>query len=80
MALAKKGLLSKACSALLDEPPFPYSEAVVTKMRCRHRPPRAMGLARLKLLPVAPVSLDTVLPVIHEHNTSKEGSSQAIAT
>ena len=30
--LTQEGQFSKACSALLDEPPAPYSEAVVKEM------------------------------------------------
>ena len=47
--LANEDHLSKTCSALLDEPPAPNSEAVATEMRDRHPPPREEDMARRKL-------------------------------
>ena len=51
-ALVKQDQLSKACTALLDEPPVACSETAAKVMRDRHPPPRAEHVARMKLLPV----------------------------
>ena len=59
--LAKEGPLSNACSALLDEPPAPYSEQVAKEMRDRHQPPRTENIARWTL--IALVSLASLTMV-----------------
>ena len=66
--LVKEGQLSKACFSLLDEPLAPSSESVAKEMRDRHPPSYVENVARLKLLPVAPVSLATThsLPPVQD--------------
>ena len=45
-ATAIEGHMSKACAALLDEPPASYSESVATEMRERNPPPGEDDVAR----------------------------------
>jgi hypothetical protein len=47
---AKEGLLSKACSALVSEPPVAVDNKVVNQMRSKHPGPRPMDEARCKNL------------------------------
>jgi hypothetical protein len=48
--LVKEGLLSKACAALISEPPVPITEAVVEEMRTKHPSPRPQDTERCKEL------------------------------